>query len=258
MGIIALIVALILVLPYALESAAVRRGVLQRVGQAVNGTAGVDTLVFSWADGLKVAGVRIHSGSMGLDASLQTLKADVEWAALFRGTVSVSLHAAGLRGEVQVPRSEGNDEPAEPFVLPPLTVATGIVLPGWLEADASLNKMDFTLLHAGTQLDFTGFEGRARVLGSAQRAAVSLDGEYMGPVSLAATFDEGTLKASVILPGVDARLESSRAGLSARVIARLEKATALAAPFMPEGLPALGGDMSLNALAEPVQDGLGL
>lgn len=258
MGIIALIVALILVLPYALESAAVRRVVLQRVGQAVNGTAGVDTLVFSWADGLKAEGVRIHSGSMGLDASLQTLETDVEWSALFRGTVSVVFRAAGLHGELKVPRPAGNDEDVEPFVLPPLPVATGIVLPGWLEADASLNEMDFTLLHAGRRLDFAGFEGRARVFGSAQRAAVSLDGEYMGPVSMAATFDDGTLKASVILPGVDARLESSRAGLSARVTARLEKATALAVPFMPEGLPALGGDMSLNALAEPVQNGLGV
>lgn len=255
---IALLLAVVVIgLPLALQSEGARRYVASEAGSAFGGSVTIEQLGFSWQDGLHVAGITVQSGPMGLEASLRQLNAILRWAALLGGRIDVSFSLAGLRGEMRLatkPEQAPADE--EPFRLPPLPVATDVPLPGWLLAQGAIDDVSFTLIRDGKRFALNDLNGSVKVDGPKGSARARFSGDFLGPLSLAATLDDGRFDADLTLPGTHLRAESTRSGLSVRLRADLGKVVGIAEPFLPLEKLEMDGELTAHALAHPVSGGL--
>ncbi|WP_054651882.1 hypothetical protein [Salidesulfovibrio brasiliensis] len=258
-AIVLLLAVVVIGLPLALQSDGMRRYAANEAGRAVDGSVSIERLGFSWLDGLDISGVSVRSDVMGLDAALRHFKADLDWTALLRGRVNVTFELAGLEGDMRL-ASKPKEAPVapEPFRLPPLPVATDVPLPGWLLAHGEINDVSFILIRDGKRFALNDLNGSVKVDGPKGSARAELSGDFLGPISLAVTLDDGRLDADLTLPGTHLRAESTRSGLSVRLRADLGKVAGIAEPFLSLEKLEMDGDMTAHALAHPVFGGLGV
>ncbi|MHC1751808.1 hypothetical protein [Humidesulfovibrio sp.] len=113
--------ALLLALPGVVSSDWARGQVAGQLTKSTGMPASIDTLTFSWGEGLRLQGLRVGTGELAdasFLASLQALHADLGYRPLLRGELHLTLELQGLR--LRVPHNP-TSEPKPP--APPLPQA---------------------------------------------------------------------------------------------------------------------------------------
>lgn len=270
--------ALLLALPALFSSSLIRGQVLETLATATGKPVRLETLSFSWGDGLRLKALCIGQGALTdpeFLASVDTLHADIDLLAALKGDVRLALDLRGLR--LRVPPKDQNlpEAPAKP--LPDAlremfaSLRTALKpLPLLQNAKVQVNLSDSAVLLAGApgaqnlELRGLGVQIKAPDL-RLQPVSVKASLELLAgmgrpaPVRFDATIDRLTdstgrfapaqaqLKARLEAPGLDVTASGSlNQVLTLSLRAKLKEALAPALALAQNALPELDGALALN------------
>ena len=276
--VLGLIGALLLALPGVVSSDWARGQVAGQLTKSTGMPASIDTLTFSWGEGLRLQGLRVGTGELAdasFLASLQALHADLGYRPLLRGELHLTLELQGLR--LRVPHSP-TSEPKPP--APPLPQAlrssfaslrNGLA-PQPFNADAHLrvdmSDMDLRLETGpdgkALELHHISFFVESKGLAAAPvhiKAGLNIAAEAAPPIPM--RFDasitglkdasgrldpaQASLDASLDGPGLELIATGSLAKtLTISVQATPGKLLSAVRPLAPDNLPELDGSLGLD------------
>lgn len=291
-GLVVCLTAVVLLsLPSVISSDWARGQVERQLAAATGKPASLESLSFSWAEGLRLQALRLGTGQLDdprFLASLQDLHADIGLAPLLRGDLHLLLELRGLR--LRLAHAEQQEPAPPPKPMPDalremFSSLRGGLTPRPLSLDAhvkvDLSDMDVriepTPVGKALELHHISFFVEAKGLKDAPvtvKAGLNIAKEDLPPIpvrlaaSLAGLRDEAdrlnpaqaNLDVMLDAPGLELLAAGSLAkGLKVEVKSQLGEALNAVRTLLPPAIPELDGAMALTlAVVQTVPDSLDL